>query len=102
MVVGPRYIPGTPLDETAASGSAPAPMTVNSDTDIVPDASRLNAPILPPGRRSGHDIGVTLEIEAGIPIRNVNSPSHQLQIEYFDSPQTSLASEQKNGLRVRI
>ena len=102
MVVGPRYIPGTPLDETAASGSAPAPMTVNSDTDIVPDASRLNAPILPPGRRSGHDIGVTLEIEAGIPIRNVNSPSHQLQIEYFDSPQTSLASEQKNGQRVRV
>ncbi|MEG4817799.1 VIT domain-containing protein [Microcoleus sp. K5-D4] len=102
MVVGPRYIPGTPMDETAASGSVPAPMTVNSDTDIVPDASRLNAPILPPGRRSGHDIGVTLEIEAGIPIRNVNSPSHQLQIEYFDSPQTSLASEQTNGQRVRI
>jgi Ca-activated chloride channel homolog len=102
MVVGPRYIPGTPLDETTASGSAPAPMTVNSDTDIVPDASRLNAPILPPGMRSGHDIGVTLEIEAGIPIRNVNSPSHQLQIEYFDSPQTSLGSEQKNGLKVRV
>ncbi|AFZ10369.1 Vault protein inter-alpha-trypsin domain-containing protein [Oscillatoria nigro-viridis PCC 7112] len=102
MVVGPRYIPGTPLDETAASGSAPAPMTVNSSTDIVPDASRLNAPILPPGMRSGHDIGVTLEIEAGVPIRNVNSPSHQLQIEYFDSPQTSLASEHKNGLRVRV
>ena len=96
MVVGPRYIPGTPLDETAA------PMTVNSSTDIVPDASRLNAPILPPGRRSGHDIGVTLEIEAGVPIRNVNSPSHQLQIEYFDSPQTSTASEQKNGLMVRV
>ncbi|MEG4205781.1 VIT domain-containing protein [Microcoleus sp. Pol7_A1] len=102
MVVGPRYIPGTPLDETAASGSAPAPMTVNSDTDIVPDASRLNAPILPPGMRSGHDIGVTLEIEAGVPIRNVNSPSHQLEIEYFDSPQTALANDQKNGLMVRV
>jgi Ca-activated chloride channel family protein len=102
MVVGPRYIPGTPLDETTVSGSAPAPMTVNSDTDIVPDASRLNAPILPPGMRSGHDIGVTLEIAAGVPIRNVNSPSHQLQIEYFDSPQTAAASEQKNGLMVRV
>ncbi|MEZ2320904.1 MAG: VIT domain-containing protein [Microcoleus sp.] len=102
MVVGPRYIPGTPLDETAASGSASAPMTVNSSTDIVPDASRLNAPILPPGMRSGHDIGVTLEIEAGVPIRNVNSPSHQLQIEYFDSPQDSPVSEQNNGLKVRV
>ncbi|MEG4322040.1 MULTISPECIES: VIT domain-containing protein [unclassified Microcoleus] len=102
MVVGPRYIPGTPLDETTASGSAPAPMTVNSSTDIVPDASRLNAPILPPGMRSGHDIGVTLEIEAGVPIRNVNSPSHKLQIEYFDSPQTSPSSEEKNGMKVCV
>ncbi|MGL5061618.1 MAG: VIT domain-containing protein [Microcoleus sp.] len=102
MVVGPRYIPGTPLDEMAASGSAPAPMTVNSDTDIVPDASRLNAPILPLGMRSRHDINVTLEIEAGVPIRNVNSPSHQLQIEYFDSPQTSPNSEQTNGMKVRV
>ncbi|NJM59574.1 MAG: after-VIT domain-containing protein [Oscillatoriales cyanobacterium RU_3_3] len=102
MVVGPRYIPGTPLDETAASGSATAPMTVNSDTDLVPDASRLNAPILLPGMRSGHDIGVTLEIEAGVPIRNVNSPSHKLQIEYFDSSQTSPSSEQKNGMKVRV
>lgn len=102
MVVGPRYIPGTPLDETTAIGSAPAPMTVNSDTDIVPDASRLNAPILSPGMRSGQDIGVTLEIAAGVPIRNVNSPSHQLQIEYFDSPQTAAASEQTNGSMVRV
>jgi Ca-activated chloride channel homolog len=102
MVVGPRYIPGTPLDEMAASGSAPAPMTLNADTDIVPDADRLNAPILPPGMRSGHDIGVTVEIAAGVPIRNVNSPSHQLRIEYFDSPQSSAASEQKNGLMVRV
>ena len=102
MVVGPRYIPGTPLDETAASGSAPAPMTVNSSTDIVPDASRLNAPILPPGMRSRHDIGVTLEIEAGVQIRNVNSPSHQLQIEYFDSPQSATASEQTNGMKVCV
>ncbi|MCU0545572.1 MAG: after-VIT domain-containing protein [Oscillatoriaceae cyanobacterium Prado104] len=102
MVVGPRYIPGTPLDETAASGSAPAPMAVNSDTDIVPDASRLNAPILPAGMRSKHDIDVTLEIAAGVPIRNVNSPSHQLQIEYFDSPQTALEGEQKNSSNVRV
>jgi len=102
MVVGPRYIPGTPIAFPTASGSAPAPMTVNADTDLVPDASRLNAPILPPGMRSGHDIGVTLEIAAGVPIRNVNSPSHQLRIEYFDSPQSAAASEQKNGLMVRV
>ncbi|HIK13014.1 MAG TPA: after-VIT domain-containing protein [Oscillatoriaceae cyanobacterium M33_DOE_052] len=81
MVVGPRYIPGTPIEENAgASGSAPAPMTQNQDTDLVPDASRLNAPILPPGTRSRHDINVTVAIDAGVEIREVSSPSHQIQI----------------------
>ncbi|MEQ8972203.1 MAG: VIT domain-containing protein [Coleofasciculus sp. C1-SOL-03] len=68
MVVGPRYIPGTTIDES-------------DDTDEVPDASRITPPIVPEGLRSAHDIGVTVEIDAGVPIQNVHSPSHQLQIE---------------------
>ncbi len=83
MVVGPRYIPGTPIgDNAVGSGSAPGPMSLNQDTDLVPDASQLNAPILPAGTRSGHDIKVTVEIEAGVEIKAVRSPSHQLQISY--------------------
>ncbi|MGL4499531.1 MAG: VIT domain-containing protein [Planktothrix sp.] len=70
MVVGPRYIPGTPI--------APP----NRDTDLVPDASRLNPPILPEGMRSGHDINITIELDAGVPIRGIDSPSHQLQIDH--------------------
>jgi len=66
MVVGPRYIPGTPLD-----GSG--------DTDQVPDASQITPPIVPPATRSGHDIGVTVEIDAGMPIFQVHSISHQIQ-----------------------
>lgn len=34
MVVGPRYIPGTPIGENpVGSGSAPGPMSQNQDTD---------------------------------------------------------------------
>ncbi|NEP57357.1 MAG: after-VIT domain-containing protein [Symploca sp. SIO2G7] len=69
MVVGPRFIPGTPIDETA-------------DTDRVPDASRIMPPIIPPETRSGHDIGITVEIEAGLPVSDVCSPSHQLRVEH--------------------
>lgn len=69
MVVGSRFIPGTPIDSSG-------------DTDIVPDASRINLPIVPPDTRSAHDIGVTVEIDAGIPISNVRSTSHQLDIEH--------------------
>ncbi|HEY9851342.1 MAG TPA: VIT domain-containing protein [Leptolyngbyaceae cyanobacterium] len=83
MVVGPRYIPGTTIDDNAVgSGSAVAPMTLNQDTDLVPDASRLNAPILPAGTRSRHDINVTVEIDAGVEIRDVRSPSHQIQVSH--------------------
>ncbi|MBD2295878.1 after-VIT domain-containing protein [Anabaena sphaerica FACHB-251] len=81
MVVGPRYIPGITIEEnTAGGGSALAPMSLNQDTDLVPDASRLNAPILPNGMRSRHDINVTIEINAGVEIQNINSPSHHIQI----------------------
>ncbi|MFB2971123.1 VIT domain-containing protein [Aerosakkonema sp. BLCC-F183] len=83
MVVGPRYIPGTTIEgNTTGGGSAAAPMTLNQDTDLVPDASRLNAPILPSGTRSRHDINVTVEIDAGVAIRDVRSPSHQIQVTH--------------------
>ena len=66
MVVGPRYIPGTPID-----GSG--------DTDQVPDASQITPPIVPPATRSGHDIGLTVEIDCGMPIFQVHSISHQIK-----------------------
>ncbi|MBE8966851.1 after-VIT domain-containing protein [Nostocales cyanobacterium LEGE 12452] len=69
MVVGPRYIPGTPID-----GSG--------DTDQVPDASRITPPVVSQGSRSRHNINVTVEIDAGLPISEVRSPSHQLKIEH--------------------
>ncbi|WP_375468812.1 VIT domain-containing protein [uncultured Nostoc sp.] len=67
-VVGPRYIPGTPIDNSG-------------DTDQVADASRITPPVVPEGMRSRHDINVTVEIDAGLAISQVRSPSHQLKIE---------------------
>lgn len=77
MVVGPRYIPGTPIDENAPK---PDPTRENwgEDTDRVPDASRITPPVLPPGTRSGHDIGVTVELNAGGLVQAVRSPSHKI------------------------
>ena len=82
MVVGPRYIPGITIeDERMGGGTAITPLSRNQDTDLVPDASRLNAPILPEGSRSSHDISVTVKIDAGMPVQRVVSPSHQIQVE---------------------
>ncbi|MCL1462838.1 Hsp70 family protein [Argonema galeatum] len=97
MVVGPRFIPGTPIaTNISGGGTATAPMTLNRDTDEVPDASRLNAPVLPPGTRSGHDIGVTVEIDAGVPIQNVHSTSHQVRIEHTNT-NSDLSSPRGGG-----
>jgi Ca-activated chloride channel family protein len=68
MVVGPRYIPGQAIDP-------------QGNTTQVPDASRINPPVLKPETRSGHDINVSLQIDAGVPIRNLYSTSHRLDIK---------------------
>ena len=67
MVVGPRYIPGQAID-------------TQGNTNQVPDASRINPPVLKPETRSGHDISVSLQIDAGVPIRNLYSTSHRIDI----------------------
>ena len=66
MVVGPRYIPGKPVD---AAGN----------TDRVADAAKVTPPMLPPEVRSGHDINVTVAIDAGVSVRQVRSPSHAIK-----------------------
>ncbi len=68
MVVGPRYIPGTPI----AGGR---------DTERVPDAGRITPPVARPEVRSGHDIGVSVEIDAGVPVQTVRSTSHTIQVQ---------------------
>lgn len=57
-VVGPRYI-----------------------SQNTSDADRINPPLLPPGTRSGHDIAVSVEIDAGVAIGDVRSTSHQITTE---------------------
>jgi len=73
MVVGPRYIPG---DSVGKSGPGWAP-----DTDRVPDASKITPPVLKPEQRSGHDIDLVVNLDAGVPIQTLVSPSHQIRIK---------------------
>ncbi len=82
MVVGPRYIPGTPT-----GGAPPTPAELQgkvsppvADTDRVPDASRISPPVLKPGVRNGHDISLAVNLNAGVPIQNLAHPNHQAEI----------------------
>jgi HEAT repeat protein/uncharacterized protein YegL len=83
MVVGPRFIPGKP---TGKKGTGWA-----SDTNDVPDASRITPPVLKPGRRSGHDISLTVELDAGLSIKDLHSKSHDVDIYEEGEGQASVS-----------
>jgi Ca-activated chloride channel family protein len=61
LVAGPRYVP-------PASKLAPAA------------AALVQAPVLPDGLRSSHDVDVTVTIDAGVAVRDVSSPSHRIDV----------------------
>ena len=83
MVVGPRYIPGTP---TGKEGGGWSP-----DTDQVPDASKITPPVAPKGTRAGHDISINLTIDSGVPLEGVVSPSHEVTLTR-NGPATAVVS----------
>jgi len=73
MVVRPRYMPGSPI---GAQGSGWA-----KDTPQVPDASRISPPVARPGTRAGHDISVTIHIDAGMELLDLESNLHEVNVE---------------------
>jgi Ca-activated chloride channel family protein len=78
-VVGPRYIPGSPRQ-----GSADAPRVggiTAPNTDRAPDASRVTPPAAPKGTRAGHDISIEVSLDAGLPIEELKSDSHEVEVE---------------------
>ncbi len=85
MVVGPRYIPGGATGPGLLAGNPPHPSNPDGggwspNTSVVPDASHITPPVLKPGQRSGHDIGLTVTLDAGLPITKLNVPAHHVEI----------------------
>ncbi|RYZ36814.1 MAG: hypothetical protein EOO71_30410 [Myxococcaceae bacterium] len=74
MVVGPRYIGGEPLATRQGEGTEP-------DTTTVPDASRITPPVLPEDLRSGHDIQLTVRLDAGLPVQSLRSTTHRVEVK---------------------
>jgi Ca-activated chloride channel family protein len=77
MVVGPRYIPGAPNVRRQGNGFAP-------DTDQVRDGSRITPKMIPPGMRSGHDISLDIQLDAGLVVDELTSKTHPVDIERTD------------------
>jgi Ca-activated chloride channel family protein len=82
MVVGPRYIPGKPAGQQGGGWA--------SDTDRVPDASRITPPVTPPGTRAGHDISVTVGLDSGVPLDAVECTTHKVSVERLSTHQAAV------------
>lgn len=59
MVAGPRF-------QVRKKGAAPS--------------ARLSSPMLPPALRSGHDISLRVDLQAGLPVSALHSPSHLIRV----------------------
>ncbi len=56
------------------------------------DAAAVQPQVLPPDLRSRHDIDLAVEVDAGVPIRGIESPSHRIEIERGSDPARAAAS----------
>ena len=105
MVVGPRYIPGTPISkmpelpdelqgkvgeseaplDAPPDGADPSGTGVAPNTDRVPDASRITPPVLKPGYRTAHDISLAVSLDAGVPIQDIQIANHTAAVDRVDA-----------------
>lgn len=67
MVVGPRYIPGAQLVTDEAGNPV--------GTNKVPDAGKITPPVT---LRAAHDVTIEVALDAGVPVTEVSSPSHDI------------------------
>ena len=74
MVVGPRYIPGTPVvmeDQPPGNGWS-------LDTDRVPDASRITPPVQHPHAGPVNPLSLTIDLAPGFSLGKLESPYRQI------------------------
>lgn len=87
MVVGPRYTPVGGYREPGRRGD-PAPVRHSADASedrpVVTDPEKITPPITPPGTRAGHDISLTVRLDAGLPVQDIRSALHDVVVRRVD------------------
>ncbi|WP_447965145.1 marine proteobacterial sortase target protein [Nitrospira sp. Ecomares 2.1] len=89
MVVGPRYIPGTPLSMVEAQlHTTGLGWAVN--TDQVPDASRITPPVQHPDQGHINPFTLHLDLAPGFLLDRVESQTHQIHVETHSNGRTHI------------
>jgi Ca-activated chloride channel family protein len=87
MVVGPRFNPPGFYD-----GIGPVPR------NSAASGQKTEVPYLAPDERSGHDISLALDIDAGVPIENLDSRNHRIQVEKLSETKTRVTLDPADGI----
>jgi Ca-activated chloride channel family protein len=91
MVVGPRFMPGRPVEGPNGTGWHP-------DTTRVPDASRISPPYVGKGTRNGHDISIEVTAEAGFPITDYRAVTHAVAAKTLPDGSLRLALAEQDSI----
>ncbi len=62
------------------SFTPPVPPSDGLPARVVTDADKITPPITPPGTRAGHDISITVTLDAGVPVQNISSVLHPIEV----------------------
>lgn len=96
MVVGERYIPGEPKPGVGTDNADRE--QASAGTDQVPDAARITPPRMPGGMRPGHDISLEVVIDTGVPLEQVTSELHEIEVDRDSRHQAVVRLKEKNAI----
>ncbi len=85
MVVAPRYIPGN------LKMSASEQLGWSPNTDQVPDAARITPPVLRPEEGPANPVTIRVQLDAGVPISRLASPSHRIDVRHVSESKRQVA-----------
>src|SRR5262245_2688866 len=94
MVVGPRYIPGKTIPGDGPDGEKPA----KAGTDQVPDAARITLSHMPTGMRPGHDVSLEVAIDTGVPLEQITSELHEIEVDRDGNHQAIVRLKEKDAI----
>ena len=88
MVVGPRFNP-----PGYTEGIGPV---ANGSSGI--SGQRTEVPYLRPDERSGHDISLSVSIDAGVPIEKIDSRNHKIETKRLSPTRTEVALDAADNI----
>lgn len=68
-------------NESAQNTNAQSESRESANVERVPDAARITPPVVEKGMRAGHDISIEVVLDAGVPIDNFVSTTHEIESE---------------------